>query len=144
MEKIRAIQETNKIINDRIDRIKKTLTEEQVSFFDSDLNSEKIYEGQNDETSYTICKISVGEKTGNIKEKEFKRIICLKGEIKIYIPLFDEEVFMSSPNSILIPPNTIYSIEVVNDCELMGIYKPRKKQERKNLIKESIYTKETK
>jgi hypothetical protein len=144
MEKLRAIQETNKIINERIDRIKQSFSEDRISLFDGDLFCDTVHEGHNNETSYSICRFETGQKSENINEVEFKRIVCLKGKIIIFIPLFNEEIIMTSPNSILIPPNTKYSIEVMENCELMGIYKPKKRVEDKNLIEERIYTKETK
>lgn len=145
MTKFDALKNTNKIINERIETLKSDFTEpSNVSIFNSDLLHEVLYEGYNNETSYTICKILKGAKTERLIEKEFKRIICLSGRIKIYIPTFNEETVMSSQNGLLIPPNTEYCVEVLEDCEVMGVYKPRKEKFDPKIINKTIYTKENK
>jgi len=144
MTKLDALKKTSKLLDDRIDELTRNYNSETNSIFKSELVHEVLYEGYNAETSFTICKIDKGQKTELLVEKEFKRIVCLKGKLKIYMPMFDEVVLMSSPNGILIPPNTEYCIEVIENSEVMGVYKPKKTDIKEKIINKSIYTKEIK
>jgi hypothetical protein len=140
MTKLDALKNTNKLIHERIDEMTRDYEAEELhSIFDSNLIHEILYEGRNEETSFVICRLEKGQRTEILVEEEFKRIICLKGKLKIYIQMFDEVVSMSSPNGILIPPNTEYSIEVTEDCELIGVYKPQKPNIREKIINKGIY-----
>ena len=95
MTKLDALKKTNKIIDERINEMTNDYNVENNLIFDSGLVHEVLYEGHNSETSFTICRLDKGQKTELLVEKEFKRIICLMGKLKIYMPMFDEVISMS-------------------------------------------------
>lgn len=127
MDKISALKETKEKLTDKIKSFG-TLFYSEIQSNKSFLNQDIIYRNSNEESSTIILKINSGEKIKNLIEDEFKRVVCLKGVIKIIIPSYknDEEFILKSPNTLLIPPKTIYNMEVLEDCEIINIYKPKK------------------
>ena len=137
-KKIDLLKKTNHMISNKInDLVSKVSEYENVSFFNSKILYDNIYENSNKETSYLICNIKKGQKTNNLIENDFKKIICLEGKIVISIPSFNEKTTLNSLNSIFIPPDTEYSINIIEDSQIIGILKSKKEKELYN----SIYSK---
>jgi hypothetical protein len=85
--------------------------------------------------------IEGGQKSKPFIENEFQRIVCIAGKIKIVLPEYEEEVILTSPNTMLIPPNTKYLIESITNSEIIVVFKPRKEVNEKILVEETIYNK---
>lgn len=97
---------------------------------------------ENDTTSTNIFKLKKGMKSKILCEDVFNRIICIKGKIKIHFVPFKDEVIITSPNTQLIIPETRYIIEVLEDCEIISVYKSIEKGEKFEIKEqETIYNK---
>jgi tellurite resistance-related uncharacterized protein len=127
MDKISALKITKEKLNDKIKSFETLIYSEKQSdklFFDEEI----IHRCSNDESSAIMLRIKAGQKTSQLVEEEFKRIVVLKGKIKIHIPSYknDEDFILNSPNTLLIPPKTVYSMEIIEDTEIINVYKPKK------------------
>lgn len=97
---------------------------------------------ENNTTSTNIFKIKKGMISKILNDDVFNRIICIKGKIKIYLISFNEEIIITAPNTQLILPKTNYKIEVLEDSEIISVYKTPKKGERFEIKEhETIYNK---
>lgn len=130
MEKIRALKEANVLLSQKI----KSLTEA------TEYKSNVLYHSSNNETSISIYSIVGGQKSNLFIENEFQRIICIAGEIKITLfNGYNEDITLTSSNTILIPPNTKYTVETKKNSEVIVVYKPKKEIKEKVLVKQTIY-----
>lgn len=141
MDKLTAIRQTNSLLLNRIKSITEALyppTNESENF-----SAEIRFQTSNEETSTNLIKLKAGMRSKVIVDNEFKRLICIKGVIKIqYVLPYDEERLLTSPNTQLIVPETSYIIECVEDAELITIHKPKKKGQRYIISEqETIYNK---
>ena len=134
-DKLYALKEANTIISRKIRSLDFSLNGAR------GFKSELLYDSYNSETSLNVYFIRAGQKSELFMENEFQRIVCIKGEIKISLPKQNEEMVLSSPNTMLIPPLTEYSVESIQDSEVIVIFKPQKKQEEEILVTETIYNK---
>lgn len=141
MDKITAIRNTNNLLSNRIKSMTQILyppTHKTENFA-----AEIKFQTANNETFTTVIKLKAGMKSNVIVDKEFKRLISIKGIIKIeYILPYKEEKVLTSPNTLLIVPETSYTIECIEDAELIIIHKS-KKQGQRYIIREqeTIYNK---
>lgn len=127
MDKISALKRTKERLNDKIKSFENQMYSEvqtNKTFFDEEI----VHSCSNEESSAVMIKIRGGQKTGELVEEEFKRIICMKGLLKINIPSYksDEEFILRSLNTLLIPPKTVYNMEIIEDSDIINIYKPKK------------------
>lgn len=129
MGKLEAIRYTNQLLVNRIKAISEALyppTNESENF-----SAEIKYQTSNEETVTNLIKLKAGMKSKMLVEGEFKRLVCIKGVIKIhYIYPFNEDRILTSPNTQLIVPETSYIIECIEDAELLTVHKPKKKGQR--------------
>ena len=136
MDKLNELKRVNAVISRQLKSLDTSL------HGDNRYKSELIYNSYNEETSIEIYSIKGNQKSETFIENEFQRIICTKGEVKINLYNgFNEEIILSSSNTILIPPKTKFSVECLKDAELIVVFKPRKDIEEKVLINNSIYSK---
>ena len=135
-DKLYALKEANTIISRKIRSMDFSLN--GTNHFKSEL----MYQSSNAETSLNIYSIKGGQKSESFIENEFQRMVCIKGEIKITLPKHDEEVMLTSSNTMLIPPQTEYTVETIKDSDIIVVYKPRKGQEEKIMVLETIYNKQ--
>jgi len=136
MNKIKELQRVNNIISQKLKYLDSSIKR------GTKYKSELLFTTSNDETSIEIYSIKGDEKSKTFIENEFQRIICIKGEIKINLYNdFDEEITLSSANTILIPPQTTFTIECIKDAEIIVVYKPKKENNEAVLIIKSIYEK---
>ena len=145
MGKLEALEITNRKINKRISIIEHNIYDFEKT--NKIINTKSLYKttiydnNDNGETSFTIFRANKGQKTDIFFENEFNRLICIKGKIRIFMPEFNEEIIMTSLNTILIPPQTKYIIEILEDTELIDILKPQKIAFNVKNIKKTIYNK---
>lgn len=125
--KITALKNANDKIEKTI-RSYKTLLYSESQLEKANVEEDVVNRHSNDETSCLMLKLKGGQKTPILIEDEFKRIICLKGIVRINIPSYEEseEIILESINTILIPPKTEYILEIIKDCEIVTVYKPKK------------------
>ncbi len=135
-DKLYALKEANTIISRKIRSMDFSLN--GTNHFKSEL----MYQSSNAETSLNIYSIKGGQKSESFIENEFQRMVCIKGEIKITLPKHDEEVMLTSSNTMLIPPQTEYTVETIKDSDIIVVFKPRKGQEEKIMVLETIYNKQ--
>jgi hypothetical protein len=104
---------------------------------------ELTYQTSNSETSVNIFSIKGGQKSETFIENEFQRIICIEGKIAIFLigSTYNEKIILSSSNTLLIPPQTEYHVESLEDSEVIVVFKPRKEEKEKILVGETIYNK---
>ena len=121
MEKIFALKQTNHLLNEKIKSLRFSIKR------DNNYNAELKYLTNNSETSTCIYEIKGGQKSKTFIEDEFQRIVCLGGSIRITLNDFDEQMILSSSNTMLIPPNTKFDIESITDSEVIIVFKPKKK-----------------
>lgn len=110
MDKIKSLQN----VNNKIDMLLSTKMK----------LVESVAEEQNVINNETLVRKFQYSKKFNKKtsEKCFTRIVSLSGVIKIMMNVFEEELIVSPLNTILIPPDTVYEINVIKDAELLFIY----------------------
>ncbi|MFW5795050.1 MAG: hypothetical protein ACOCV1_06160 [Bacillota bacterium] len=109
-----------KSVNDKINKLLYLKGNKTVNNY---LNSNQIYECVNNETHCEILNVKKLQKTELIEDDTFKRIVCLKGKISVYIPKYNENIILTSPNTLLIPPKTKHTIESLYDSQLIFIYR---------------------
>lgn len=137
-EKITALKKTNTLLS----RMMKSLDVSLNGPGSEKYNSELIYQSSNEETSLSIYAIKGGQTSDVYIEKEFQRIVCIGGAIKVYIlDAYNESVVLTSSNTILIPPQTKFKLETIEDTQLIIVFKPKKEVLEKVLVKETIYNK---
>ena len=140
MDKLSALKKTKNLLLRRMENIQESIIYNSID--NNDLIINMIYQSNNEETSFNYFKIKKNQKSKILIQEEFKRIICLKGKLKIYIPSFNEDYILVSPNTQLIPPNTHYIIESLEDCEIISIFKPVKNNSRYKISEsKTIYKK---
>jgi len=127
INKISALKDTNLKIENAIKGYK-TLLYSESRLEMANVEEDIINRHSNEETSCLMLKLKGGQKTPILIEDEFKRIICLKGIVRIIIPSYEEseDIILESINTILIPPKTEYFLEIIKDCEIITVYKPKK------------------
>jgi quercetin dioxygenase-like cupin family protein len=125
MIKFDALKETNEKLIGVINEYKNTINNENIIY--SNINKNDIlYKKHNDETSIFLWKIKKNQLYGNMIENEFKRIVCVKGNITINLLCSGETIDLISPDTILIEPNVEHDIISNIDSELIIIFKPQK------------------
>lgn len=126
-------------VNNKINQL---LISKSNGYITSNLETEQIYQYINGETHCEIHNIKKSQKTDLIDDNDFKRIICIKGKIKVYIPKYDEKIILTPPNTLLITPKTKHTIEPLVDSQLIFIYKTKEQINNKELIENNtIYNK---
>lgn len=138
MEKINALKNTNTLLS----RMIKSLDYSINGAGSERYNSELLYQSSNSETSLSIYQIDTNQISDTMEENEFQRLICIGGEVRITIlDGYDEDVVLTSSNTILIPPQTKFKIETLKDSQVIVVFKPKKDVLEKVLVKETIYNK---
>lgn len=100
------------------------------------------YQRENDITSTNLIKLKKGMVSGVLSDNVFNKIITISGEIKITFIQSNEVRIITPLNTQLIVPNAKYIIEVLEDSEIISIYKPIINKKIEILEKETIYNKE--
>lgn len=96
----------------------------------------------NSVTNYKIIQLKGNMKSNVLTDDVFNRIVCVAGKIKITFINTNEEIILTPPNTVLIIPHREYIFDIIEDCELISVYSPSKKDEILNIIdEESIYKK---
>jgi hypothetical protein len=135
-DKLTALKEANTIISRKIKTLDVCLNGS------NDIKVEELFQSSNTETSINIYSIKGGQKSKIYVENEFQRIICVGGKIKIVLPKHNEDIILTSPNTVLIPPLTEYKIESIENSEIIVIFKPKKGEEEKIMVANTIYNKQ--
>lgn len=139
IDKLKALRKVNTFLHERIDQ----LTEEKEKIESELLLGDNIFINDNGETTYQILRLENNYNSDIIKNREFKRIICVKGVFTVDFPEHGDHALVHSPNTILIPPQTEHIIKCLDDCEVIIVYKPNFNISRYKIIEENtIYKKE--
>lgn len=140
--KLRELKRTNNIIQNRIREIinhgySSNGVEHTHNFY-----PEIKHHVENCTTSTNIIRLKRGMISKILSDDVFNRIICISGKIRIHFVRLKESVTVIPPNTQLIIPETDYIIEVLEDSEIISIYKPIKKGENVKIMEqETIYNK---
>ncbi len=102
VDKLKALKKVNTFLHERIDQ----LAEEKEKIESELLSGDNLYINDNGETTYQIIKLDKYYDSEIIKNREFKRIICLKGVFTVDFPEHGDHALVHSPNTILIPTQT--------------------------------------
>jgi len=137
MGKLSVLKETNNLISRKLKSLDFSLNGQ------TKYNTELMYQTANSETSLNVFYIEGGQKSEPFIENEFQRIVCLEGEIIITLlgSSYDEKIKLNSSNTILIPPQTKYVVESLEDSQVAVVFKPRKEVKEKILTEHTIYNK---
>lgn len=140
--KLKELKRTNNIIQNRIRTI--------VNHGYSSNNVEDMYDFypdvkhhfDNSSTSTNIISLKKGMISKILSDDEFNRIICISGRLKIIFVNTNEEKLLTPPNTQLIIPEAKYVIQVLEDSEIISVYKSIKKNENYKIKEqETIYNK---
>ena len=140
--KLMELRKTNNVIQSRIREI--------IQYGYTSNDDEKVYDfypevkhhRENSSTSTNIIRLKKGMISGVLSDNEFNRITCISGKIKIHFVNLKEDRILTPPNTQLIIPETKYIIQVLEDSEIISIYKPvRKGENYKIKEQETIYIK---
>lgn len=140
--KLRELKKTNNMIQTRI----RTIINHGYSSNDIE-HSYNFYPDiknhfENCSTSTNIISLKKGMVSKILSDEEFNRIVCISGKIKIIFINLKEEIVLTPPNTQLIIPETKYVMQVLEDSEIISIYKPVKKGENYKIKEqETIYNK---
>ena len=121
--KLSELKKTNNMIHNRIRDILNHGFQSIDIGEEHNYYPELKYHSENKCTSTNILSLKRGMISKTLSEDIFTRIICIKGSIKIQFIPFREEIIVNSPNTILIIPNTKYKIEVLEESEIINVYK---------------------
>ena len=138
MEKITELKKTNTLLSRMLKSMDFSLNGAGAEKYETEL----LFQHSNEETSLNIYSIKEGQKSDTFIENEFQRIICIGGKLKINIlGGYEEDVVLTSSNTLLIPPKTKFNVETLMDSQVIVVFKPKKENLEKVLIKETIYNK---
>lgn len=128
MDKISAL----KNMNSRIELLINNLSNDSFMKNRPDI-IKKIW--NNEETVQFYKYYKNGLKKVELNDNVFTRIVCVSGRLNIQLDMLNEEYILSSPNTLLIPPSVKFTLEALEDSELIYVYR-EKKQKNENV---SIY-----
>ena len=74
---------------------------------------------------FNYSKLNWDTKLSFNQKSNFKRIVCIGGEIEIHIPQYDEIKKLSPINTFLIPPDLEYNITSKVESEFIVFFKPK-------------------
>ena len=140
MKKISELKKTNELLSQRLGTIKSKLNGKVSKTLN--FSEHIIYQKFSDDSYFNFYSVEQNIKSSIITEKDFVRIICTSGKIKVNILPFNEETIVKSPNTQLITPNTPYFIETIEDSEIIIVHKTKKENARYKIMEEkTIYNK---
>lgn len=142
--KLAELKNTNNLLQNRIRSILAKTYNSKSFNNNNGYDPEVNFHLDTDSTSTNILKLKSGMISGIISDEYFNRIVCLSGKIKINFIPYKEEKIITPLNTQLIIPDTKYFIEVLEDSEIISIYKPAKRGVPfKIMEQETIYNKKT-
>jgi len=122
-DKLSLLKNINRSIDTIIEKKKKILEKDDVSKKDWEVKESFIYE--NEDVDFKLIKLNWDTKLSFNQKSNFKRIVCIGGEIEIHIPQYDEIKKLSPINTFLIPPDLEYNITSKVESEFIVFFKPK-------------------
>lgn len=129
MNKIDALRN----LNNRVELLLKTLSDDELLKQRTETISSY---SSNLETLQFRKHLKAGLKKTEIHTNYFTRLVCVSGNFNIDIDMLNEQYNLTSPNTILIPPSRSYTIEALDDCEILYVFREKKINNKQSIYKE--------